>query len=604
MARFVIDHPVAVPESQRVDGMGRGRDGLSARAGSALIIVLCLVASACSAPATDQPSAGDSTSLSMPLPSVDAHAAFREAEAELRRDARERSGLAKLGPGALELAGLMDRTTSFLLAQVPAQLGTLRASLAGGGRLAAPRRDLPAPGVPVFSAYIMTSMVFTDLIGRGQDTSAEAQAAQGEKCPCTKTGSLGDTVDEVTVAGNKGTIKTSTTATATVNGSKVSVDIKIKVSGEVRDGVTNAILYKVENGASGHADGDACPDATGTARGRMTFDGYEDQFDSNGAKVGSRKSEQFGGEMGIRADDNAKLAGVDLKTSGQGAALLMKWAATAAAPAFEKAWRSGMCIEVLVDPDGKDVDKDSETTVTVKVKHKIEGNELDKPVEAKLTGGVKTIEPSGSKQKAPATFKYKAGSEEGDRGGVRFESISNRGIGSKGVGFLVAGGWTISSVGTSKEDFQSVISNSFDVIIKDLKITAGKDGALTGTGSMRLSGSVSSGGFCTGQTDQTIVVTASGTLVGTGPGALLRLTLYTPAVPGVTLSVTCRSPFGGPATVVAIGGEGHADRYGEALGQIELPADGGSKSISRASAIGGVMNVSTVSTFTVVRPKR
>ena len=91
--------------------------------------------------------------------------------------------------------------------------------------------------------------------------------------------------------------------------------------------------------------------------------------------------------------------------------------------------------------------------------------------------------------------------------------------------------------------------------------------------------------------------------MGTGPGAVLRLALFTPAMPGVMVNVTCTPPFGGQVTV-PVGAEGHTDRYGEALGQIELPADGGSKTISRTATIGGIMNVTATGTFTMARLKR
>ena len=93
-------------------------------------------------------------------------------------------------------------------------------------------------------------------------------------------------------------------------------------------------------------------------------------------------------------------------------------------------------------PAGGDVDASSTTQVTVKVKHRIEGNELNKPVEATLAG-VKTIDPQGVKRPAPATFTFTAGPKAGDKGDIEFKSVSNRGIGKKSVTFTVkATGWT------------------------------------------------------------------------------------------------------------------------------------------------------------------
>jgi len=554
-------------------------------AGLALVVIVLV--SACSGSTQQSGPPAGTISIGVPLAEGDHVETFRKAEAQLRMESREKAGLSKLGPGALEFAGLMDRTASFLLTQLPARLSKLARSGGPGGRLAVPLGDLPAPGVPIFGTYLMTSVLFSDLIGRGQDGD----------CPCSKTATLAPTTDEVTVAGNKGTITTTTTASVTVSGSKVSLDITMKVEGEVRDAVTGALLYKVSNEATGHADGDACPDPSGAAVVHMSFTGKEDYFDASGAKTGSKVSEGFGGDLRIKADENAKLAGIDLTPKGQGAELMLRMAANSTAPPVEKYWRSGKCIEVLVDPKGGEVDRESVTSVTAKVKHKIEGNELDKPVEAKLTSGVKSIEPAGSRQKAPAKFQFTAGSDAGDQGGVSFESVSNRGIGRTSVTFTVGGGWTISSSGTSSERFQGAVANDFTVSVTDLRVTAGKDNALSGTGTLRLTGVVTSLGLCRGEIDQNTKVTATGTLVGTGPGAVLRLTLSAPAMPGVIVNVTC----GGQVT--ALGAEGHTDRYGLALGQIELPADGGSKAISGTFATGG-LNVTATGTFTVARPKR
>jgi hypothetical protein len=109
--------------------------------------------------------------------------------------------------------------------------------------------------------------------------------------------------------------------------------------------------------------------------------------------------------------------------------------------AAERFWRDGKCVELIVAPAGGDVDANSTTEVVVKVKHKFEGNELDKPVKATLNG-VKSIAPAGQKVPAPATFTFTAGPREGDRGNIDFESVSNRGIAKKSVEFTVkALGW-------------------------------------------------------------------------------------------------------------------------------------------------------------------
>jgi hypothetical protein len=116
--------------------------------------------------------------------------------------------------------------------------------------------------------------------------------------------------------------------------------------------------------------------------------------------------------------------------------------------AAEKFWRGGKCIEVVATPKGGDVDANSVTEVVAKVRQRFDGNELTKPVVATLTG-VKSVDPAGVKQPAPATFKYTAGAKPGAKGELKLESVSNRGIGTTTVTFTVkAGKWTTGSTAT------------------------------------------------------------------------------------------------------------------------------------------------------------
>jgi hypothetical protein len=207
--------------------------------------------------------------------------AFRAAEAALRRDGRDKAGLAKVGPAAEEFAGLMDRAASTLLATAAAKMKSapkVKSATTAGGRLAAPRGDLGAPGAPVFGTFLVTSSTFNSMI-ETQTSDLNVHSDTPEKCPCTKEATFDPTTDEVTVQGNKGTIRTTMSVKGTFNGSKVSIDIKMKVEGEVRDAKSGALLYKISAEANGHADGDACPDTSGVVHANMSFGGTEDYFD-------------------------------------------------------------------------------------------------------------------------------------------------------------------------------------------------------------------------------------------------------------------------------------------------------------------------------------
>ena len=111
----------------------------------------------------------------------------------------------------------------------------------------------------------------------------------------------------------------------------------------------------------------------------------------------------------------------------------------AAAQEAEKLWRSGKCVELIVDPDGGDVDANEVTSVTATLKHKIDKSELDKPVEATFSGE-QSLDPASGVQPAPATVSHTAGPEQGDTGIIRFDLVSNRGIAERSPAFTV-GRW-------------------------------------------------------------------------------------------------------------------------------------------------------------------
>jgi hypothetical protein len=590
----------------------------------ALLAVLGLAISVCGtsvnqAP-TDQPgsksqaaptgSGSSGSSLGVPLAAADPEA-FRLAEAALRRDGRAKAGLAQLGPGALKLADLMDQTASFALSQLRGKLrvqvpGGLVArpgeSLGSGGRLAAPLAGMPQPGEAVLGAYLITTQAFDGAVEIG-DSDRRAGSKGVHDCPCTATVLAGPEVDTVTVDGNPGLITTTMTATVTASGSKVSIDLTIRVAGQVSDG-SGAILYKIANEGTGHADGDGCPDASGTAHAHMLFGGHEDYFDAHGTKTSTGVSESFGGELRIRVDDNAKIAGVDIIPVGKGGEFMMRLAAQSAAPVFENVWRSGVCIALLVSPDGGAVDKDSDTTVTVKVKHTQDGNELDKLVEAKLTGA-KSVEPT-TKQKAPATFHYLAGSKDGDKGNINFESVSNRGIGRLSSTFSISGDWSVSSVGTSVETVAETGSvTSVRISFTDVKVTRTKDfldtgkGLLSqvvhGSGQITIKGSLEAhfgDVSCSAPIDRTFAFE----LTGSVRGNVMKLKVSAPNPPGEGYRLTCDT------ATVDIPKSGEGDFYGHALGELELPADGGTATFDRSEVI-ALAAVHSTATVTVAQVK-
>lgn len=465
------------------------------RRGAALALIAIFVA-ACGAQATpSSPLTGapivpasnlPATSGTIPVPSApvidaaDLAGSMAAAEVGMRREDRERAGLADLGPGALELAAAMDLSAGRALAQARADAagpdGALRGHIAAVGPVAAPE--------PGFNSMIVWAWLITSL---------------GDLARDPKSGTVEGEPETVEIDGNVGTITTTVTLNATVAGSRLSVDITIKTKGQVVDRSTGAVLYGIDSIASGHIDVEFCPDANGQAVANVKLTSSEIYTRSGGTAKGVSKD--FSGTATISVDDQARIrtvegtsqgseesrggiaqpgggestlaastrtAGGDIANDGDGQrlpgadrapgitlggegstvdqqgsfwgsmTLFVETMVTAAAKEAEKLWREGKCVELIVDPEGGEVSPGEVKSVTAKLRHKVDGSELDKPVEAALTG-VQSLEPAGGSQPAPATVTYTAGPTQGDVGQIAFKSVSNRGIAEKTVAFTVGG---------------------------------------------------------------------------------------------------------------------------------------------------------------------
>lgn len=471
------------------------------RRGAALALIAIFVA-ACGAQATpSNPLTGASiapatnvpaTSGSLPLPAApvvdvaDLAGSMAAAERAMRQEDRERASLADLGPGALDLATAMDLSAGRALTQARTDAagpdGALRGHVAAVGPMPAVG-PIAAPE-PDFNSMIVWAWLITSLDDLARDP---------------KSGTVEGEPETVEIDGNVGTITTTVTLNATVTGSRLSVDITIKTTGQVVDKSTGAILYGIDSIASGHVDVEFCPDANGQAVANVKLTSSEIYARSGGTAKGVSKD--FSGAATISVDDRARIstvkgtsqgseesrggiappgggestltastrtAGGDIANDGDGQrlpgadrapgitlggegstvdqqgsfwgsmTLFVETMVTASAKEAEKLWRDGKCVELIVDPEGGEVSPGEVKSVTATLRHKVDGNELDKPVEATLTG-VQSLEPAGTSQPAPATVTYTAGPAQGDVGQIAFKSVSNRGIAEKTVTFTVGG---------------------------------------------------------------------------------------------------------------------------------------------------------------------
>ncbi len=358
-------------------------------------------------------------------------------------------------------------------------LAAFRAS--AGPAQAAPA--VPPPGMSLLGPAVSSMMLV--------DTSLGSSSAYSKSSHDTQ---------QIDTGPGKGSVTTESTVAITPAGDKLTVDVTTKTVGEAND-ADGHLVFRINGTGHAHIEVKACPDAGGVVDATMEFQASEDYFvAAGGGRSGHSWNEDETGKTTIFANDEAdldhfivdahvdravkggtKAAGAgqtDLTDSTIGAGVtatfqpngsgnitggsfvatgttmkdvqdtvnalekLVGVASQVTARAAEKFWRSGKCIEVVVDPKGGDVAADSKTTVTAKVRHKFDGGELQKPVVATLAG-VKAIEPAGQKVPSPASFTYTAGPNPKDKGEVTFKSVSNRGIGETTVTFTVGGGWTI-----------------------------------------------------------------------------------------------------------------------------------------------------------------
>ena len=546
-------------------------------------------------------------------------------EHAVRDQARETAHLADLGPGAAELGAAIDAAEARVLARI-GEIGSVRPD----ARLAVFRQPALAP---VSNTLLTWAVLLSSLDDFYRDP---------------RSGTVEDRPEQVTIGGNPATVQSTMTLNTTVNGSVLIVDLTVRTRTQVRD-AAGATLYTVDSTAKGHVEVHFCPDANGQAPVTVSLTTTETYGTAAGGSGGGT-SNDYSATAVVTVNDDARIANVDGSFEGQtssqgppaggstqpgptstnrvgdniandgdgrrrsdvarniqlagdgttdqqvgvwaGTSLITESMILAAAKEAEKLWRDGKCVELQLDHGDEDVEPDAIIQITAKVHHRIDGNDLDKPVVAKLDG-VKTLDPT-TKQPAPATVTYTAGPAENDIGRVTFNTTSNRGMAEKTIRFIVKpAAWNVTFEGTDTEKFGPV-ANHLDVTIEDLRITANGD-ALSGTGDLHLKGTVTSGA-CSGKLDQTAPITVTGTLVGTGPGSKLQVAFASTSPGGDVVHMRCR-PSGG----ADIGAEGHAERVGETLLGIELPADGGTLAVTKSKAIGGILNVKVKGRFTVTR---
>lgn len=433
--------------------------------------------------------------VTVELPVIDSATSFNEIAARAEDDDRARSrtqaGFAtEVGSGWAALSSTVDDAIDAVAADISSEFGVDLPAAVGDGRfasIAAPDRYAVAPPASAASALAIITAALTAGQALGQSGTRNASNTQ------TRTTTDGNDVATVTVK-MKGTI--------TSTGSRVVGDFTFDLTGNVTNSVSGATAQmkgsataRVEidgcPDAGGSSKGKMSLSSSETVSGQHDgvddtaswtrdlsgdFDiAVDDEANISGLSVDVQASESVvettrepgedepetdGHELGVRAhyeytsgpgfagmavdgsktegevthEKNAKKAHLAPLFKSAGYAIgVASFGLGTAAEAF---WRGGKCVALTIDPNGGDVEADSITDVTATVKHIFEGGELEVPVEATLAG-VAAIDPAGERQDAPATVTYTAGSEDGDVGEVKFSTVSKRGIDEETIKFTV-----------------------------------------------------------------------------------------------------------------------------------------------------------------------
>lgn len=299
-----------------------------------------------------------------------------------------------------------------------------------------------------------------------------------------------------TTGGLRQQVDLNTTFVVLTGGGKVSVDIIMAATDRISDAATGSFVALYTSQSTGHFDVDACPDEDGVAAGTYTFETKHELND-----VSTAAASRSGGGRAVNAPfrlidgEDAHLleieADLDLSadargpgtpdgpgptepfdwraaqqvqivmpagggTTATGGASTVTGSGGEAAGAFmffssamaqlfigqvgeqaEQFWRSGECVKLVPSKESRKVDPNEEIKLTVEAKEALgDGGEIDAPIVATFSGKA-SLDPAGVPVDTPADFTFVAGAEPDDKGTIKLEQISVRGIGRKTVEFTV-----------------------------------------------------------------------------------------------------------------------------------------------------------------------
>jgi hypothetical protein len=330
----------------------------------------------------------------------------------------------------------------------------------------------------------------------------------------------------------------------------VTVDIIMTATDNITDVGSGRFVALYTSRSTGHFDVDACPDQDGVAKGTYTFETTHELNDVSGstaaqASGGRTVDAPFSLVNGPDAHLVRIEANLDLGANGRGpgsaggpgptapfdwtarqsvpivmpanggvstspgagamtvtgsggeAARGSMFVSSAMAQLFigrvgkeaETFWRSGKCIDLTPSDDSREVDAAETIDLTINAKHKFTGEEIEKPIVATFTGKA-SLDPNGSPVDEPATYHFKAGDDEDDKGTIDLKQTSNRGIGLRQVVYTVKSKRLTAEV---KSDFTftaGLVRYDTTIHLPQIPLEPARDGTYKGTGTVQWSSTI------------------------------------------------------------------------------------------------------------------
>ncbi len=277
-------------------------------------------------------------------------------------------------------------------------------------------------------------------------------------------------------------------------GGKFSFEVQMSVTDNIFDATSGSLVALYTSTSNGKFDVNACPEEGGVARGTYTFQTKHEMNDVSGAadsRSGAGRSIEA--PFTLFVGDDAHLLRIETTLEmaadahgpggGSGSTAAFDWTASQTLPIVmtpggqttssggsgltaqgtgaeraagsmfdsstmaqllvsqiaketEAFWRSGKCIELTPSRDTGAVDPNEQVDLAVTAAGKFQPAEIAQPISATFSGA-QSLDPTGEPVPYPPTFTFIAGANEGDKGTIDLQQVSNRGIGKRTVEFTV-----------------------------------------------------------------------------------------------------------------------------------------------------------------------